>query len=443
MIRQAAFRILLTAILVFAGFPTVAAPYAAFVIDARTGQVLLSVNADTRLSPASLTKMMTLYVTFEAIKNGEISLDTMVTISKHAAAEPPSKLGMRPGQKIALRYLIRAAAVKSANDSATAIGEAVGGSEAAFARRMNKMAKALGMTRTTFKNANGLTEAGHLSTARDMTTLGRHLFYDFPQYYNLFSRRSTRAGKKEVRNSNRKFLAAYRGADGIKTGYTVAAGFNLVASAKRGNERIIATIFGARSTAKRNAKMAKLLDLGFRRAPAYAAVQKPALPVLSPPPTVALTLAVKRSPRPRARPVVTVAQAEKMQKVVTAALGQVLPPEDTSPLAVMVTNTAVIEAPRPQYRSDQPRVVARLSTSGGRLWGISLGAFNTRTQAERLLLMTALRDFSALDGALREVVRRGGKYHATFVGMTEVLANRACSRLRASRQDCLPEGPSG
>jgi D-alanyl-D-alanine carboxypeptidase len=138
-----------------------AAPYADIVIDARTGQVLHETNADARLHPASLTKMMTLYITFEAIKRGEVSLDSVVTVSAHAASEPPSKLGLHEGQKIKLRYLIRAAAVKSANDAATAIGEFVGGSEAGFARRMNRTAAALGMTRSQFKNANGLTEEGH------------------------------------------------------------------------------------------------------------------------------------------------------------------------------------------------------------------------------------------------------------------------------------------
>src|SRR5210317_2623253 len=180
------------------------APYAAMVMDARSGKVLHAENADTRLHPASLTKMMTLYVVFKAVENGEISLDTKVRISKKAAAEPPSKLGLRSGQRIKLRYLIRASAVKSANDAATAIGEAIEGSEAAFARRMNRTAKAMGMTRTRFKNMSGLTESGHLSTARDMTILGRQLFYDFPQYYNLFSRRQTDAGVRKVYNTNRK-----------------------------------------------------------------------------------------------------------------------------------------------------------------------------------------------------------------------------------------------
>ncbi|HGG04332.1 MAG TPA: D-alanyl-D-alanine carboxypeptidase, partial [Aliiroseovarius sp.] len=310
------------------------------VIDARTGKVLHSRNADTRLHPASLTKMMTLYIVFQAVEHGEISLDTMVTISKRAAAEPPSKLGLKAGQRIQLRYLIRAAAVKSANDAATALAEAISGSVPAFARRMNRTAKDLGMTRTTFKNANGLTQSGHYSTARDMTTLGRHVLYDYPQYYNLFSRITTNAGVRTVKNTNRRFLNSYAGADGIKTGYTSAAGFNLVASAQRGNERIIATVFGGRSTASRNAKVAELLDLGFRRAPSNASLRRPSLPPYSgsgrstaqpsapavsassnaaPPAgrTIRLVTAVTRSPRPTPRPV---PEAEQPSEALIAAI---------------------------------------------------------------------------------------------------------------------------
>jgi D-alanyl-D-alanine carboxypeptidase len=187
-----------------------AAPYADFVIDARTGEVLHQTNADARLHPASLTKMMTLYIAFQAIERGEISLDTVVTVSPYAAGQAPSRLGLRAGQKIALRYLIRAAAIKSANDAAAAIGDAIEGDRASFAKRMNRTAKALGMTRTTFQNANGLTAEGHLSTARDMTTLGRHLFYDFPQYYSIFSRRTADAGIAQVASTNRGSLTAMK-----------------------------------------------------------------------------------------------------------------------------------------------------------------------------------------------------------------------------------------
>ena len=197
-------RIFVAFVLAFllAPIAALAAPYADYVIDIRTGEVLHQQNADTRLHPASLTKMMTLYIAFEAIERGEISLDSKVTISKHAASQPPSRLGLKAGQTIALRYLIRAAAIKSANDAATAIGEAIEGSEPAFAKRMNRTAKALGMTKSTFANANGLTAKGHLSTAHDMTILGRHLFYDYPQYYNIFSRTSADAGVAQVASTN-------------------------------------------------------------------------------------------------------------------------------------------------------------------------------------------------------------------------------------------------
>ena len=307
----------LLCVLVVLASPARAAPYAAMVIDARSGEVLHSRNADTRLHPASLTKMMTLYIAFEAVRLGELTMDTPITISSNAAAEPPSRLGLRAGQTIRLRYLVRAAAVRSANDAATAIGEAIAGSEAAFARRMNRTAAALGMTRTTFRNAHGLTQDGHMSTARDMTTMGRRIFYDYPQYYNIFSRRSTDAGIATVRNTNRAFLDAYRGADGIKTGYTRAAGFNLVASAERGQERIIATVFGGQSTAWRNQRMMELLDMGFARAPSRAAVRTPSLPVYTDDPNEldaqglvgrtirpsgAVTASLVPLPRPRAEP---------------------------------------------------------------------------------------------------------------------------------------------
>ena len=355
--RLLAFTTLAAITALLAASPLRAAPYASIVIDARTGEVLYAENADTRLHPASLTKMMTLYIAFEEIQRGNISLDTMVTISKHAAAQPPSRLGLRSGQKISLRNLIRAAAIKSANDAATAIGEAISGNEADFARRMTRTAKALGMSNTTFKNAHGLTASGHMSTARDMTILGRHLFYDYPQYYNLFSRRSVDAGLATVNNTNRRFLDAYEGADGIKTGYTVAAGFNLTASADRGGKRLIATIFGGKSTADRNAKMMKLLDVGFGKAPRNAPVNPPDapsyqggeemlvadtdLPITADGAgkTVRASMQITTSLRPQARPgaasappetVVATAEAvDAMQSGIEGALAAALAPEDS------------------------------------------------------------------------------------------------------------------
>lgn len=443
-----------------------AAPYAALVIDARTGEVLHSRNADTRLHPASLTKMMTLYVTFEAIRHGELTLDTKIKISRKAAAEQPSKLGLKAGQRIALRYLIRAASVKSANDAATALGEAVAGSEAAFARRMTATAKALGMTRTTFKNAHGLTESGHLSTARDMTTLGRHMIYDYPQYYNLFSRQTTHAGIKQVSNTNRRLLQNYKGADGIKTGYTRAAGFNLVASAERGNERIIATVFGGTSSAARNARVAELLDMGFKRAPSRARLNKPKLPLYNgaaPIPKVikvAPTITARpTSPRPLLRPD-RAPSADMMLAIVESIDNNVInsrnevatrAQQDTQLASASPTVTpirrpknlvqTVIETTEPRRKPAPRRVITRASTSGGRHWSISLGHYTTRNTAERLLLKTALQEIGTLDEALRKVVSRPRGWQANFVGLSQSKATLACQRLSARGHSCEVRGP--
>ncbi len=444
-----------------------AAPYAAMVIDARSGKVLHSRNADTRLHPASLTKMMTLYIVFEAVENGEISLDTKVRISKHAASEPPSKLGLKAGQRIALRYLVRAAAVKSANDAATALAEAIEGSEARFARRMNRTAKALGMTRTTFKNAHGLTESGHLSTARDMTTLGRHLFYDYPEYYNLFSRMTANAGVKTVYHTNRKLLASYRGADGIKTGYTRAAGFNLVASAERGRERIIATVFGGRSTRTRNAKVAELLDLGFKRAPSRVAVHRPGRPAyygkigndtpggVGKTVRLAAAAAVRKSLRPALRPrpqntPILVAAKDDIDKAVMAAqtteVAALEKPKGAEAATIRMVKPnarpkSILETKAP--RKDQAaEVVTRLSTSGGRLWGINVGRYPSQYKARSILLQTALNEMSTLDGSLRKVVARSNGYDANFMGLTRETADLACRRLQAKQVTCFMIGPS-
>lgn len=513
-----------------------AAAYAAVVVDARTGEVLHSRNADARLHPASLTKMMTLYIAFEAVRNGEISLDKKIRISRNAAAEPPSKLGLRSGQTIAFRYLIRAAAVKSANDAATAIGEAISGSEAAFARRMTRTAKALGMSRTTFKNAHGLTESGHLSTARDMTKLGRHILYDYPEYYHLFSRTSIDAGVKTVPNTNRRLLAAYKGADGIKTGYTRAAGSNLVASAKRGNERIIATVFGGKSSTSRNAKIVELLDLGFRRAPSRAKVRAPGRPAYvgnrgigastqvagatngGAGKTIRVNGQVKTSLLPKGRPIAIVdpevieeavqiasaalipetkAEAEApteasataqtatadsgpeidpgvLQASITAAIAEAkVLPASTGPVPNATQTADAADQTRPTARTtiqatiqtrpftglrpmarpvrlasadidakeDAPIVVTRLSTSGGRYWGINVGRYTNAYQAEKVLLRTALSEMETLNGSLRKVAKSRLGYDANFLGMTKEGAELACRRLRARNVACDTLGP--
>lgn len=327
-----AFRLLCHAVLAVAllGLPAAAAPFAAYVMDARTGQPIYRQNSDTRLHPASLTKMMTLYMAFSAIERGQVRLDSKFTISTKAANEPPSKLGLRAGQQIELRYLLRAAAIKSANDAATAIGEGLAGSEQAFTQQMTQMARAIGMNNSQFRNAHGLTAEGHFSTAHDMSVLGRHLFYDFPQYYNLFSRRSADAGIAQVASTNRRFLDAYSGADGIKTGYTRAAGFNLTASAQRGNRRLIATVFGGTSTAHRNQVMTELLDSSFTRIPDRVREVRPQAPRM-------LVQATTRRAQVAASPAAT--QAEPQRLVLQAS-----PPPTTRPAAA--ASTLVAAAPQ-------------------------------------------------------------------------------------------------
>jgi D-alanyl-D-alanine carboxypeptidase len=240
-----------------------AAPYAAIVINTNTGEVLHEENADMRLHPAGLTKLMSLYAAFDAIETGLVSLDDKVKISKKVEVEPPVKLGLRSGQQIKLRYLLRAAAVQGANDASTAIAEAIDGSEAAFARRMNGYAKELGLTRSTWKNAHGLTEKGHLSTARDIANLFLAHYRDFPDYFNLFSRIMTNAGLKDVTNSSRRLLGNLRGTEGAKYGYTRAAGFNTVAIVRHGDRSVVVVVFGARSTATLNKQVANLANKGF------------------------------------------------------------------------------------------------------------------------------------------------------------------------------------
>ena len=460
---------LVTALMIFLFSPwpaAISAPYAAVVMDARTGKIYHSRNADTRLHPASLTKMMTLYIAFQAVERNEISLDSYVKISANAAAEPASKLWLRKGQKIKLRYLIRAAAIKSANDAATAIGEAISGSETAFGKRMTRTARALGMNSTTFKNAHGLTQSGHLSTARDMSILGRHMIYDYPQYYNLFSRRSASARVATVRNTNRRLLNSYKGADGIKTGYTRAAGSNLVASAERGGERIIATMFGGSSSAARNARVVKLLDMGFSRAPSTAKLQKPALPHYEPgysnSSTSRRVTAIKRSLRPETRPV------QKPRGQIELILAQVsetkTQPNDILNALKAATSDKIetqvsanktpeiVKKVSPRARPSKLSFVStiiiddqktkKIRKSLHRAWSINVGKFNTRYQAERVLVRTALAEERTLNGADRTVKARATGYDAIFRGLTRDSADLACRRLNAQDIPCYTISPS-
>ncbi len=268
--RQHPMRIVLLGFIVFLFAVTLAshshAKYASFVIDTTTNKILHSVNADTRNYPASLTKMMTLYMVFEALEKGTIQLDDEMVVSSRASQRPPSKLGLRRGQTIKVEDAILALVTKSANDVATVVAETLGETERKFAQMMTAKARKIGMKRTTFRNASGLPHRGQLSTARDMATLGIRLMNDFPGKYEYFATRSFHWKGSTYSNHN-KLLKNYKGVDGIKTGYTRASGFNLVTAVERKGHRLVGVVFGGKTAKRRDAHMRTLLTRSFKKIP--------------------------------------------------------------------------------------------------------------------------------------------------------------------------------
>ena len=236
--------------------------YAAIVVDANTGEVLYSRHADSPRYPASITKVMTLYLAFEAMQQGRLRVGDRVFISAHAASQSPTKLGLRPGQSISVADALSAIAVKSSNDIAVALAEHLGGSEGRFAALMTLRAQELGMTNTRFANASGLPDKRQLSSARDIAILSRSVMRDFPQYYSYFGQRQFTWNGRAMNNHN-KLLASMPGVDGLKTGFTNASGYNLAASAVRGNRRLIAVVLGGRSGSSRDSHVEDLLETGF------------------------------------------------------------------------------------------------------------------------------------------------------------------------------------
>ncbi|XXK32601.1 D-alanyl-D-alanine carboxypeptidase family protein [Rhodobacteraceae bacterium nBUS_24] len=247
-------------------YSAASAPYSAIVIEANTNQIVHYDNAEAISHPAGLTKLATLYVALAEVEAGNIGLDTMIRISRKATEEADPTLGLREGQRMQLRYLIRAAAVRGANDAATALAEGIAGSESAFAEKMNQMARELGLTQSSFRNAHGLTESGQYSTAKDMAKLFLALERDFKRDFLMLGKTKVNAKIKTVKHSGQRLLNEYPEAVAVKTGYTRAAGFCGAMYAKRGQREIIVVMFGGRSTATRNAQMMKLAELGFKKA---------------------------------------------------------------------------------------------------------------------------------------------------------------------------------
>lgn len=261
--------------------PAMARPaFSAITVDASTGKIIYGKNIDAKRFPASLTKVMTLYLMFQEIDAGRMKFSTPMKVSKHAAAQQPSKLGLRVGSTITARDAMFALITKSANDAAMVVAEHIGGSQKGFAQRMTWKAQAIGMTRTRFTNPNGLPDKRQVTTARDMATLGLRIQRDFPKYYKHFATRSFKYGKRKYRNHNR-LLGKVKGVDGIKTGYTRASGFNLLSSRVVGRRRVVAVVMGGRSGRSRNAFMTKILKRDLQKASRGA--NKIALVVGTPP----------------------------------------------------------------------------------------------------------------------------------------------------------------
>jgi D-alanyl-D-alanine carboxypeptidase len=234
----------------------------ALVVDAQSGLVIYSEDADTPWHPASLTKLMTAYVTFTAIREGKLSLEDNVSCSQHALEQPPSKIGMPVGSQLSVDLALKALIVKSANDVAIMLAEKVAGSEPAFVDMMNETAKRLGMTQTHYFNANGLPNPDQVTTARDLALLAQALIKEFPQYAYLYSLPSFKLGNRFMRSHN-SLLRTFDGADGMKTGFICASGYNVVASARRGDKQIVAVVLGERSNSARTIRAAALIQHGF------------------------------------------------------------------------------------------------------------------------------------------------------------------------------------
>ena len=359
--------------------------YASVVIDADTGDVVYSRQAGAKRIPASLVKMMTLYMTFEALADGKLKLVQRLKVSKTAAGRSPTKLGLKPGKTIKVEDAILGLVTKSANDAATVLAEALSGNEPKFARDMTIRGRKLGMKNTSFRNASGLPNRRQRSTALDMAILAQALIRDFPQYYHYFATQKFRYGRKVYKNHN-NLLASYAGTDGIKTGYTRASGFNVAISAKRGDRRLIAVIIGGRTARSRDRHTTKILDEVFTR--------------LAKQDEMAAAGSSEGSARvgPDKRPRVASAEAE-------------------TPIAV---------------RAD---------------WAIQVGAFQRFAAARKQIHLAASAVPSLLQGRRVSIVavNDSGRdlFRARLTGVTEGIAYEACAVLRERDFECVPVPPSG
>jgi D-alanyl-D-alanine carboxypeptidase len=435
--------------------------YAGIVVDANTGNVLYSENADRLQYPASLTKMMTLYLTFEALEQGRIRLDTAVPFSAHASGQAPTKLGVRPGGTISVEQAMLGLVTLSANDAATALGELLGGNEDRFAQIMTAKAHALGMTRTTYRNANGLPNTAQMTTARDQARLGIALRQHFPQYFGYFSTQSFKFGNRIIRSHNR-LVGSVRGVDGIKTGYTRAAGFNLVSSVQVDGKSIVGVVLGGASTPARDNQMRNLIasylpKASSRGGSSSLVAQAPkistetVIPVTVPKQEIASVAAAVELPRshpaPTARDQVAstqVAYADTSSAKSDNPLLQEMPQPTRVKTQPVKQASVAVPTPAPAYMPPEQGdtsidTVTTASTkevqpSG---WVVQIGVSASREAAMDLLDGAKTKGGKALRSAKPFAIAYAGSYRARFGGFDDQKdAVNACNSLKRAGVKC-------
>jgi D-alanyl-D-alanine carboxypeptidase len=431
---------------------------AAIIVDAESGSVLYDSNSGARTYPASLTKMMTLYLLFEAIEAKQVKLDDMLPVSAHAAVQPATDLGLRPGQSISVEKAILGLIVHSANDVAVVVGEALGGTESQFAAKMTKKARELGMTSTQYRNASGLPDPGQVTNARDMAILARALITRFPGFYPYFATESFTYGGR-VYTTHNHVVENYPGADGLKTGYIRASGYNVATSAIRNGRRIIAVVMGGRSAYARDAQMMALLDQGFALATTMpktmvASAALPQAPTTAPAAQAsktaktlgAPTLLMPTTAKPTAETVkaaAVVQQADAARLAPRAPLGDLAQGAAAAvPVAEPLQDSVVV-----QVASIEPTAApattdskSKPATAKGR-WGIQVGAFNAYDMALNAAKRASKRVAKLVKDA-QVVVDEASKgkttlYRARLVGLTKQNAHSACRQLKAKAIDCM------
>ncbi len=441
--------------------------FAAITVDARNGEILFSSNADAIRHPASLTKMMTLYMVFQEMKAGRLSLDTPIRMSQRAAGMAPSKLGVKPGRSITVETAIRALVVKSANDVAAAVAEHLAGSEREFARRMTQRARDLGMSRTTFANASGLPNPRQVTTARDMATLGLRLMRDFPQYYPYFRTRSFVYQGRTITGHNR-LLGSYEGTDGIKTGYINASGFNLVSSVRRGDRRLVGVVMGGRTGASRDAYMRQMLSKNFgkaRNGKTIAAIAGSSKGAISPIETAEAPPMKKDSksasakppgksdagadsaPKPQPELVEQGDTQEGIAELAAEAAADSTPAVETvPPPASQVTAEAPLKEKTPAEQLADKAHVASITPVPDTGCMINLGDYATKNDAQAILQKLRQREPDLVSGKTAQTVKvkRSGAitYRARFTGFDEAAASAACDVIKKNKAPCQPQGPS-